>query len=341
MGQSIFVFKKVRLFGSGGKPQVVNGVLIGQENELFLATGAHNVLDFATGKRRPERKSVENLARNLNDRRVFAEKNGVSFVHLIAPEKYRVYPDKFPIKDPLSLAEQYAKNGCEGMIDPVAELRAEQKGRTYGVNDTHWAAHGKIVAARLIARSAGIPEAEIFTSEKLARSSLRNNPKPFAGDLGSKLVPPLLENTLLLELPFEYHTIENGISHLTTRPANDGRLIYSVSKAQTAAKKRLLIFGDSYLHLTLSTLSFFFTEVLFCRTRWFHPEVVMMFQPDAIVTQQAERYLSYSFLDSEAPNFFLVPFLLNRQPAMTREEAMELSKALSCGRQIDNSPLQG
>ena len=54
----------------------------------------------------------------------------------------------------------------------------------------------------------------------------------------------------------------------------------------------------------------------------------------------AERYLSYVWPDERAPNFFLVPYLLGRQPAFSPEDAEHFSKALSCGRDIDNRPLR-
>lgn len=228
------------------------------------------------------------------------------------------------------------------MIDPVAELRAEVEngGRTYGINDTHWAAHGKIVISRILAQRAGIEPAQVALSEQAARDSLAPLVPPFAGDLGNKLTPPVLEETVFFQRPFRHQMIENGISHDATRPVNDGRMIYSLSEAPSAADRRLLILGDSYLHLTLPALAFFFREVLFCRTRWYHPEVAFMFRPDLLVSEQAERYLSFVWPDERAPNFFLIPYLLDRRPAFSPDDAQLFSQALSCGRDIDNSPLR-
>lgn len=323
-----------------GSLEIINGVLVGKDGELFLAGGGHSVLDFATGKIKPSEESIRNLARNLETRRNRAKSEGFRFCHVIAPEKYRVYPELFPVSNPTSLARQYIRGGCEGFLDPVDELMAESAGRTYGINDTHWAAHGKIVVSRLLAKEAGIDPARVEISEHAARSSLEVLEKPFAGDLGNKLQPPVLENAYYFKRTFPHKMIENGITHDTTRPVNDGRLIYSLSEAPSAVNRRLLIFGDSYLHLTLPALAFFFSEVLFCRTRWFHPEVIQMFRPDMVVSQQAERYLSFVFPDEHAPNFFLVPYVLGRQPTIAPEDAEVLSKALNCGREIDNGPLR-
>lgn len=320
--------------------EITNGVLVGKSGELFLAGGGHSVLDFATGKIKPDEKSIENLANNLMLRRDYAKAEGIKFCHLIAPEKYRVLPGLFPIDSPMSLAEQYIAKGCQRIIDPVAQLQAETEGRTYGINDTHWAAHGKIVISRILALEAGIDAADVAHSEQSARDSLALHPTPFAGDLGNKMSPPVLDQIYFFRRTFRHEMIENGISHDVTKPVNDGRMIYSLSEAPSAAKRRLLIFGDSYLHLTLPALAFFFSEVLFCRTRWFHPEVVRMFLPDIVVSEQAERYLSFVFPDAEAPNFFLIPYLLGRQPMIAPDAAEMLSRALNCGRMINNEPLR-
>ena len=39
-------------------------------------------------------------------------------------------------------------------------------------------------------------------------------------------------------------------------------------------ENRLLLFGDSFGRHCLAALSLFFREILFIRTRFFHPEIV-------------------------------------------------------------------
>ncbi|QTI82196.1 hypothetical protein IAI58_22900 (plasmid) [Roseomonas marmotae] len=258
---------------------------------------------------------------------------------MIAPEKYRVVSEAFPIRDAVGLAQHYIVGGCEGMLYPVAEFRAETEGRTYYRTDTHWAPHGKIVACRLLAEAAGRSPVEVALAEAAARAALVPAPSRFCGDLGRKLEPKQDEPSLNLKLPHGLRTFENGLPHDYERPVNDGRLVITESDASTA-RGTLLIFGDSYLHQTLTTLSFFFKRVLFCRTRWFHEEMVVMARPDMIVTQQAERYLSYVFPDSGAPAFLLIAQMLGRTPAPSQVEAIALAQALSCGRVPDLKPFE-
>ena len=48
--------------------QIENGVLIGREGELFLAGGRHDVLDYATGRRRVEPAAVQAFRQNIRRR---------------------------------------------------------------------------------------------------------------------------------------------------------------------------------------------------------------------------------------------------------------------------------
>jgi len=50
----------------------------------------------------------------------------------------------------------------------------------------------------------------------------------------------------------------------------------------------------------------FYSEILFCRTRYFHDEIATMFQPDHVITESAERYFSGVRLDESAPRFNLL-----------------------------------
>ncbi|PZW39434.1 hypothetical protein C8P66_12813 [Humitalea rosea] len=317
--------------------RVENDVLFGLEGELYLAGGNHGVLRFATGETVIRPDSIANMRDNLEFRRDAAARMGFSFVHMIAPEKYRVVSEQFPLRDTGGLAQQYAEGGCEGMIDPIAELRAETAGPTYYRTDTHWAPFGKIVASRLLALASGRSAADVAEAEAAARACLIPAPEEFCGDLGRKLDPKQSEPTVTFRLAHRIQTFENGLPHDYVRPVNDGRMVL-VESAAPLARGTLLIFGDSYLHQTLPVLSFFFRRVIFCRTRWFHEELVAMARPDVVVTQQAERYLSYVFPDVGAPPFLLMAQMLGRTPAPSQEEALALANALSGGRTLDLRP---
>ncbi|MFT8246932.1 alginate O-acetyltransferase AlgX-related protein [Roseomonas sp. BN140053] len=306
-------------------------VLVGRNGELYLAGGNHSVLRFATGDFRVKPESINNLRENLRERGEVAAAMGSRFIQIVAPEKYRVVCESFPISNPTSVVEQYYDGGCNDMLDPAALLRAERAGRTYFRTDTHWAPHGRVVISKIIAEAAGKAAAAVEAADAALRASLAEAGQPFLGDLGRKLDPAEGEDVLQLRLPHSLRTTENGLSHDYERPINEGRLVVSESDAATASGT-LLIFGDSYLHQALSYLSFYFSRVVFCRTRFFHTEMVHMTRPDLVVGQIAERYLSYVYPDREAPPFLLMPHIMARTPSITPEGAKILASALSAGR---------
>jgi hypothetical protein len=314
---------------------VEGDVLIAGNGELYLSGGRHSVLRFAQGEMQINPKSIENLRENMAERREVTTHAGIRYGHIVAPEKYKVVPDGFPIADPVSLADQYLQAGIE-FIYPVDELRNEPSGRSHYITDTHWTAQGLICATCIIARVAGIEEADILETHEEMAQSLVPVKDTFFGDLGRKLDPKRGEQRFILRPRHEFTVTENGLQHDYTSPVNDGRLIV-VRSSHPRASKRLTIFGDSYLHHALPYLSHLFSQVVFCRTRFFHKEIVQMSRPDVVISQAAERYLSFVYPDHGAPPFLMVPYLLGRSPNFTPETARIIAAALSGDRETDVS----
>jgi hypothetical protein len=317
--------------------EIENGVLKGANGELYLSGGNHSVLRFATGEFVVSDESIENMKANSAHRARLSQKYGTPWVQMVAPEKYRVVPEPFPIASPSSLARQYIDKGCDQLLDLAPIMRAETVRRTYYTTDTHWNLQGKIVAAREIALRAGRSAADVAAVEAEIEKAIVVSPNPFCGDLGRKLNPTQSEEILILKRPHPIRTFENGLPHDYTKPVNDGRLVLTESDAPTA-RGRLLIFGDSYLHQSLEVLSFHFATTIFCRTRWMHEEMILMAQPDMIVAQMAERYLGYVFRDEAAPPFHMIAYMLGRKPEPSEDEAIAIAKALGGGRELDMRP---
>ena len=89
-----------------------------------------------------------------------------------------------------------------------------------------------------------------------------------------------IENLGLFELP--------NIQFLPGN-TNNVRLDFN---AQAVSKKRLLIFGDSFMKQTLKFFAAAFREVLYIRSSVFQYDIVEMYAPDVIISSNAERYLS-------------------------------------------------
>lgn len=310
-------------------------VIVAPNGQLFLAGGRHSVLRFARGEIKVAPHSIEAMQANLAGRRSHADARGIAYLHLVAPEKYKILPDGFPVADPQSPADPYLAAGLT-FCYPVDELRAGP-GCAYFRTDTHWAPAGLITIARIIGQAAKTDQARLEGAEGEMRAALEDSPEIFYGDLGRKLDPKEGELRALLKPAHPIRMTENGIGHDYLSPVNDGRMIV-VESDHPQASGRLLIFGDSYLHHALPYLSFLFSVIVFCRTRFYHEEMVDMVRPDCVVTQAADRYMGAIHRDTQAPPFQMIPFLLGRIPQCEPEAARTIAKHLAGGRTLNFAP---
>lgn len=319
------------------EPIIENGVLIGHEGDLFLAGGRHEILRFIRGARLSPR-AIQTLHDNIVRRQVMAARHNARFLQIVAPEKYVVYPENFPIPDPGFMAQAYLEAGHDDILYPVELLRRPRQGRSYWQTDTHWTPMGLLAMAERIAQEAGLPPAtiEAVASDLAARLTVEGD---FVGDLGRKLSPPRGEPRHVLPPQPGTRVHENGVGHDFTQPVNDGRLIL-VESPRAVSDRILLIFGDSYLFHGLDILSRFFRRILFTRTRFFHEEMVEAARPHLVVSQMAERYMASAVSDLSAPPFWLIPWLLGRSQKMDLETALAFTRALSSGRVFDPASLR-
>ena len=127
-----------------------------------------------------------------------------------------------------------------------------------------------------------------------------------SGDLALHFDPARTETFELLAGRWRVLALGNGLS-----AGNDGILDILISR-DAVFSKRLLVFGDSFLRQMLTMLSRFFAEIVFCRTRFFHTEMMELLRPDVVLTGNVERYLSSVPSDRERPFFLNYPGLMQR-----------------------------
>ena len=102
---------------------IENGVLIGEGGTLFLAGGAHAVLDIVTGQRPITEQSCAVFAENIKARAAWAADNDATYLHVIFPDKQSIIPESWPLGTPLQLGELYIER-CQ---DKGLPLRAVQR----------------------------------------------------------------------------------------------------------------------------------------------------------------------------------------------------------------------
>ena len=95
---------------------------------------------------------------------------------------------------------------------------------------------------------------------------------------------------------------------------------------------RLAFFGDSFGRHICKFLQFWFREIVFVRSPWFHPEMTALFRPHHVVTQNVERYLAAVPSDDRRPHFLLLPHLKGEPYAPPVEFVRQMSACLAVGR---------
>ena len=275
-------------------------VLEGADEFLFLSQGQHSVQQLYTGEKPATPDSVGVFLKNMRRRQLVCTTKSALFRACIFPDKMVALKDLLDVGAPL--ASLYLRNYRDAVererslpVEYPIDVLDGQKS-CFTRTDTHYSGVGCAeVVARLLAKD--FPELEQAFRERAA--DMVSRPATFTGDLGRKLTPPRSEDDATVLVGRARHKLTratNGVHN------NDGLMILQRSQA-SLTDKTLMIFGDSFFRQTLPLFGIPFRNVIFCRTRFFHEELIDAFAPAVVYYGQAERYLSRCFPDSDRPHF--------------------------------------
>lgn len=303
---------------------IVNDVLIGHGGELFLARGAHAVLDYTSGRRQLPQRAFSRFAALIGQRAAVCERAGIGYRHLIFPDKQTVLREAYPMENAVSLGALHMEHCAEVAAQLLfpRDLLASAAERTYQRTDTHATHFGTmLVCAQVVAAFTGEDQAH-RTREMRRRLTQR---RMVTGDLGSKLAPPVSAEETGFEWSWPMHGFSNDFAG-----GNNGIVDLFVAPA-APYEKRLLLFGDSFGRSMAKVLTYFFREVAFLRTPFLHREILQQMKPDLVLTQGVERYLGSVKGDDAAPSFCMYPYMARTQLPYTpsREFADAYSAFLS------------
>jgi len=276
----------------------------GADGNLFLTGGNQRVLDYVSGERAilPDAKRI--FRENIVLRRRLCTEAGAAFCHVLCPDKHAVLSESFPYPIKVRVGHEFAAY-AQGLVHyPVDELRALRENRGYMRTDTHWNDAGMIEIVRQVLLGLELGSQD-FTEMLPAIDGLKSVEDGFSGDLGSTLMPKAYESRIRLKTPGHAHVFSNNVF------GNNGAIYIAINK--TAARKRLLVFGDSFIISCLGLLSLFFSEIIMVRTAFFHPEMLGLFQPEHVLSASVERYLPHTPTDAEAPVALLMAPLLKKE----------------------------
>ncbi|MDO6485525.1 hypothetical protein [Shimia thalassica] len=284
----------------------VDVVYKGDEGFLFLAGGAHGVFDLVDGKRAPTSTSLNSFWSNYKARSAFTNSKGYRFRTVIFPEKSVALKHLIPTGENFeSIYQRFYKRDLKprGRREIIYPLSAVQREEAFSKTDSHNSAKGYTSIFKEIT-SGLFPKKTAKAVELIEATYEVCN---VSGDLGGKFSPAISESLpIFIRPPLPIELASNGIVH-----GNSGVLVLVNSK-NSLSNKTLLIFGDSFFRAMLPLLATCYRKIVFCRTPFFHYELVNAVAPDDIFCGIAERYLSRCQLDSSRPHFLSFPYLSGR-----------------------------
>lgn len=286
--------------------RVDDGIHEASNGFLFLTGGAHDVLEFLSGKRQPTPDSVAHFAANAARRQTFCTDRGIAFSTWVFPEKLYCLRHLVPELGPLRSVYQtfyqpsLSPEAASAVHYPVDVL--DGRDACFMGTDTHYALRGDVAITTRIYETVAPGAGAAFRRELRAAPQVR---RKVAGDLGAKYDPPRRETLHEVEPLRPYKVGGNGIV------GNMGAM-FLVESPDSDTDQTLLIFGDSFFRILLPYLAVRYRRIVFCRSPFFHAEVVSAVAPSVIFCGMAERYLSDCQLDAVRPHFLSIGLLRGR-----------------------------
>lgn len=300
---------------------IVNDVLFGRREHLFLAQGAHRVMDRVLGDIPVPEQAFASFENNIRARRRRCDELKKRYFHIVFPDKQTVLVDEWPLAPPQSLSRRF-ESRIGSLDDKIIYLHKsfENKSDLYKRTDTHMTDKGTIIAASRLLDALRLEGAGPIVEGLLNNLGLSRN---HVGDLGSKLEPVMATEELFFNGALKAKYFSNSITG-----GNNGVVDIHIA-AEPVAKERVLLFGDSFGRDLCRFLGALFSEVVFLRTQFFHEELVGMIDPDLVITQNIERYMHHVVYDEQRESFFMFPYFNNAEYNPGPEFAKAFSAMLS------------
>jgi len=264
--------------------EIKNNVLIGLDSNLFLFDGGQKSFAYSTGELKPNDEDVEIFFKNIESRKKILSSKNIPFLHILFPSKEVFLKEKVPEPWRSNIKGLYfshfERNNFDGtIIYPFDLLKNINKiTPAYRTLDTHMCDAGAIAVAMHILNKFGEGyETSEFFANRLVDAS---------GDLARMINSneTRVEECLINKFHLKY------FDNRASLPGNTNNICILHNK-DSLTKKRILIFGDSFIQQTLRFLSPVFRDVVYVRSATFQPDMVELMSPDIVISSTVERYL--------------------------------------------------
>jgi hypothetical protein len=278
----------------------------GREDWLFLIGGSNavsslydrNSVLLSDGSIRKWADLIESRARRF-------EQMGIQYIHINVPEKLTIYDDKLwdpPIVDwklsPAVRLRDMLQRSPHGHVylDLVEPFRTSpDKDRLYFKTDSHWSGEGCYFAYRLLCERIGItPEPDLLSR---AHQSIDGKL-----DMGSKFDPPIYEPVKFYDFRLKSARVyRNAIARYLETPEfgaaiHVGTHVRYLNPTPGAAKKKILIFGDSFSSQRGDALTAMLAEtardVEFVWSSNLDWPFIKRVKPDVVIYELVERFMT-------------------------------------------------
>lgn len=268
-------------------------VLIGREGWLFLQEeDGRKVTQQSLGVYQYAPDQLKTWALNIRQRHFWAQKYGMDYVLVIAPNKSTIYPEFLPLRfqalDQTRSREQLIRALPEiPIIDLTDSIKKyKQEGLLYYKTDTHWNALGAYFGYRALVRSLPAP----YSAIPMLQNEINNaDTKVRSGDLGRMS----LDGTNSREA-IRYLVPENPKARAKEeRTTSDGQTVNTLVYHQADTSLPSVFFDhDSYFKDLEPLFAEHFSESTFL---WgfqdFHADLIRKKNVDLIVDEFVERAL--------------------------------------------------
>lgn len=259
-------------------------VLRGKNSWLYLDNDTNKSVDQFKGKVKLSNSVKTQWKEYMRACLILTKELDLPFVFLVAPSKELVvvgnYPFDNPKNTPLDQVERVAIDGFP-ILTFINTLR-NSKERAFRVCDTHWSAHGAMLATLDMAVHFGIPEEAL---KALFENDLYRN-KEMGGDLGSKIFPPEIhEEQLLVSYDYKMRVLYDN------KLPNFGRTML-IENDEALLNKSIVLFGSSSSYSMFNYISRIFRFTFFCHCAGsLDQSLLMRLQPDYVAAQSNARFL--------------------------------------------------
>lgn len=261
-------------------------VIDGRDGWLFLDNDTNRSVDQFTGALLLDAAAQARWRAYLAGTRELAARAGARHALLLAPSKEEVLRDRYPHeRAATTVLDQVCALASpqDHLIDAARVLAAHSLPEAcFKCTDTHWTDRGAMLATLALLPTLGFDASAAQRAFEADRYVVR----PYAGDLGVKLMPHRSAPTEFLDAP----ECEVGAVFDNLLP-NIGRVLV-FEQPEPCFDAKLLMFGASSGYPMLKYLKRLFRRTVFVHSAAGVDESVVLHErPDALVMQSNGRFL--------------------------------------------------